>query len=145
MRIQMTGRRMELTDSLKAFAKEKIGRLAKYYDGIIKAQLILSPDFVARGSARRNEKLDPQDVDTKTDAAERQAAELAEPEGRPRTLPEVSGRVVSAELVLTVRRERAPFVARARGESCQAAIDIVVDKMERQLCKHKEKLADKRQ
>jgi len=124
LRLQIVCRNAELTEDLKAFAQEKIDRLEKYFDGVMKAQLILSPDFVTSG----------------TPAADEGDAEPAQRVEKPAV---ASGHVAAAELVLTLSHG-APLIARARGESFRAAIDMVADKVERQLRRHKEKLRDRR-
>ena len=50
MRLNIVCKNAELTDELKVFAQEKIDRLEKFFDGVMKAQLILSPDFVTSGA-----------------------------------------------------------------------------------------------
>ncbi len=42
MRIQVTGRNVEVTDELSSYAQEKIGKLERYFDGIQDAQVIFS-------------------------------------------------------------------------------------------------------
>ena len=124
MRIKIVCKNAELTEELKEFAQEKIDRLERYFEGIMKAQLILSPDFVTAG----------------VPAADESDAEPAQRVEKPAN---ASGHVASAEVVLTLSHGD-PLVARARGDSFRAAIDIAADKVERQLRKHKEKLRDRR-
>lgn len=42
MRIQVTGRNVNVTDELSRYAQEKIGKLEKYFDGIQDAQILFS-------------------------------------------------------------------------------------------------------
>jgi ribosomal subunit interface protein len=126
LRLNITARHAELSEEVKALAREKVGRLEKYSDRVTQAQLVLCPDFVAR----RGEGAPVPDDE--------------EPAGRSERSDDVSGRVATAELVMAVPRERSPLVVHARGESFQAAIDLAVDKMERRLRKYKEKLKDRR-
>ena len=127
MRLRITAKHTELTDSLKSFAEEKADRLLKFFDRSAHAQLILSPDFVGR---RKAEGLKEEDV--------------AEPDGRPDDSAAPSGHVATAELIMSLPGEKKPLVAHARGENYRASIDMVLDKMERQLAKHKEKRKDHR-
>jgi len=41
MKISVTSRKMELTDAIRSYAEEKVGRLDKYMDGIQEAQILL--------------------------------------------------------------------------------------------------------
>ena len=137
MRLRIVAKHTELSETLRQFAQEKIARLERYFDGVTQAQLILSPDFVARRGA--------QDQGGACDSAEADVDEVAEPAERPEGAQAASGHVAAAELLLRLPRERKPLVARARGESFTAAIDLVLDKMERQLTKSKEKRRERRQ
>ncbi len=124
MRLKIVCKNAELTEDLKAFAQEKIDRLERFFEGVMKAQVILSPDFVTTGTPGADE-------------GDSEPAPRAEKTG------DATGHVATAELVLTVTHG-APLVARARGENFRAAIDIAADKVERQLRRHKEKLRDRR-
>jgi putative sigma-54 modulation protein len=124
LRLKIVCKNVELTDELKAFAQEKIDRLEKFFDGVMKAQLILSPDFVTAGVPA-------------VDEGDSEPAQRLEKPG------DVSGHVAAAEIVLTLSHGD-PLVAHGRGDSFQAAIDIATDKVERQLRRHKEKLRDRR-
>lgn len=124
MRLKIVCKNAELTEELKSFAQEKIDRLERFFEGVMKAQLILSPDFVTSGVSA----VDEGD---------------SEPAQRVEKPADVSGHVAAAEIVLTLSHGD-PLVACARGDSFQAAIDIAADKVERQLRKHKEKLRDRR-
>jgi ribosomal subunit interface protein len=136
VRLRIVAKHTELTEPLKEFAHEKIEKLEKYFDRISQAQLILSPDFVARRGSEDQGGGDTAAVDTD---------EMTEPGQRPESEEHASGHLAAVELLLTVAGERKPLVARARGESFQAAIDLVLDKMERQLTKSKEKRRERRQ
>ena len=39
MQVTITGKGIELTEAIKAYAEEKIGALDKFYDGIIRAEM----------------------------------------------------------------------------------------------------------
>lgn len=43
MNIQITGRRIEVTDGMKEYATERIERLSRYFDRLNRAQLVLEP------------------------------------------------------------------------------------------------------
>lgn len=124
MRLKIVCKNAALTEELKTFAQEKIDRLEKFFEGVMKAQVILSPDFVTAGAPGADKGDD-------------------EPAARADKPADASGHVAAAEIVLTLSHG-APLVARAHGESFRAAIDIAADKVERQLRKHKEKLRDRR-
>jgi putative sigma-54 modulation protein len=134
VRLRIVAKHTELTEPLKEFAHEKIEKLEKYFDRISQAQLILSPDFVARRGSEDQGGGDAAAAD-----------EMTEPGQRPESEEHASGHLAAVELLVTVAGERKPLVARARGESFQAAIDLVLDKMERQLTKSKEKRRERRQ
>ena len=124
MRLNIVCKNAELTGELKAFAQEKIDRLERFFEGVMKAQLILSPDFVTAGQPAADKGDD-------------------EPAHRVEKPADASGHVAAAEIVLTLSHGD-PLVARARGDNFQAAIDMAADKVERQLRRHKEKLRDRR-
>jgi len=124
LRLKIVCKNAELTEELKSFAQEKIDRLERFFEGIMKAQLMLSPDFVTAGAPG-------------VDEGDSEPAQRVE---RPAN---ASGHVAAAEIVLKLSHGD-PLVARARGDSFQAAIDIAADKVERQLRRHKEKLRDRR-
>ncbi len=53
MKISVTARKMELTDAIRNYAEEKVGKLEKYMDGILEAQVLLRVEKhwqVAEGS-----------------------------------------------------------------------------------------------
>ena len=135
MRLRIVAKHIELSESLKKFAQEKTGRLEKYFEGVTQAQMILSNDFVGRrGGNDQGGMPEPEDSD-----------EIAEPAERQEHAPAPSGHCAAAELILNIPGERKPLVARARGENTRSAIDLALDKMERQLTKHKEKRREHRQ
>ena len=92
-RIVVTGRDDKVTSRHKNHAEEKISKLEKYFDGIVKIEAVLGHD---------------------RDGA-------------------------AAELVISVRRGK-PLVSNAHAQELYAAIDVVLDKAEKQLTRHKEKL-----
>ncbi len=96
MQIDVTGRHVEITDSLKAYVDNKFQRLERHFEHINNTHVILSVE------------------------KERQKAEA------------------------TVHVNRGNLFAEDEQEDMYAAIDGLVDKLDRQLKKHKEKLTDHR-
>ncbi|MCK9529555.1 MAG: ribosome-associated translation inhibitor RaiA [Gammaproteobacteria bacterium] len=96
MQLNITGHHVEITDALRAYVSDKLGRLERHFDHLTNAHVVLSV-----------EKL-------------RQKAEAT---------IHVAGNDLFAECV---------------DEDMYAAIDSMVDKLDRQLMKHKEKLSDHR-
>ncbi|MCL4122484.1 UNVERIFIED_CONTAM: hypothetical protein GTU68_040708 [Idotea baltica] len=92
MNIQITGRHVEVTEAIKNFVDEKIGKVSQYFDNITSAKVILSVE-----------------KDTQI-----------------------------AEVIITVPGSE--FVAKADDKDLYTAIDLVEDKIARQLRKHKNKL-----
>jgi putative sigma-54 modulation protein len=125
LRLVISARHTSLTDPVKAYAREKVGRLEKFIDNVTKAELVLCPGLHGGPHGRRE------------DSAPADGAAGGE------QLEDGSGGVAVAELVVSVAREHAPFVAHAKGESFHAAVDLVADKMERQLRRYKGKLRDR--
>lgn len=93
MQISITGRHVTVTDALRTYTQEKIGRLDRYFDGIQDISVILSLENHAQ----------------------------------------------KAECVLHVVRG-GTIVAEADGDDLYAAMDRVVEKMERRIKKYKDKL-----
>jgi putative sigma-54 modulation protein len=96
MQINISGRHVEVTDSMKEYVTSKIERLTHHHDRITSTNVILSVDKLI------------------------QKAEAT---------IHVSGKDVFAE---------------ATHEDLYAAIDALVDKLDRQLIKHKEKMRSHR-
>jgi putative sigma-54 modulation protein len=96
MQLNITGHHVEITDALRAYVNDKLGRLERHFDHLTNAHVVLSV-----------EKL-------------RQKAEAT---------IHVAGNDLFAECV---------------DEDMYAAIDALVDKLDRQLMKHKGKLSDHR-
>lgn len=92
MNIQITGRHVEVTEAIKNYVDEKIGKVSQYFDSITSSKVILSVE-----------------KDTQI-----------------------------AEVIITVPGTE--FVAKADDKDLYAAIDLVEDKIARQLRKHKNKL-----
>ena len=92
MNIQITGRHVEVTEAIKNYVDEKIGKVSQYFDNITSSKVILSVE-----------------KDTQI-----------------------------AEVIITVPGTE--FVAKADDKDLYAAIDLVEDKIARQLRKHKNKL-----
>ena len=96
MQINISGRHVEVTDSMKDYVTSKVERLTHHYDRITSTHVILSVDKLI------------------------QKAEAT---------IHVSGKDVFAD---------------ASHEDLYAAIDALVDKLDRQLIKHKEKMRSHR-
>ena len=96
MQINISGRHVEVTDSMKEYVTHKVERLTHHHDRITRTHVILSVDKLI------------------------QKAEAT---------IHVSGKDVFAE---------------ASNEDLYAAIDALVDKLDRQLIKHKEKMRSHR-
>ena len=96
MQISITGHHVEVTEALKAYVEEKIGKLKRHFDNVVDIHVILTV-----------EKLE-------------QKAEA------------------------TVQVSGAKLYAEDTQEDMYAAIDNMVDKLDRQVVKHKEKLQNHR-
>jgi putative sigma-54 modulation protein len=96
MHIDLTGHHMDITDSLRSYVNEKMGRLERHFDHVTNAHVILSV-----------EKL-------------RQKAEA------------------------TIQLNGSKVFADSTHENMYAAIDSLVDKLDRQVKKYKEKHAEER-
>lgn len=94
MQIDVTGRHVDVTDSLKTYVENKFQRLERHFEHINNTHVILSVE------------------------KERQKAEA------------------------TVHVNRGNLFADNEQEDMYAAIDGLIDKLDRQLKKHKEKLTD---
>lgn len=92
MNIQITGRHVEVTDSIKSYVNEKVGKVGHYFDNITSTKVIL-------------------DVEKDQQVA---------------------------EAIVTVPGSE--FVAKAKDKDLYAAIDMLEDKLVRQLKKHKDKM-----
>ncbi|MED7820181.1 MULTISPECIES: ribosome hibernation-promoting factor, HPF/YfiA family [unclassified Francisella] len=92
MNIQITGRHVEVTDAIKGYVDEKIGKVEHYFDHITSTKVILAVE------------------------KEQQVAEA----------------------IITVPGSE--FVAKAEDKDLYAAIDMLEDKLARQLKKHKNKM-----
>jgi putative sigma-54 modulation protein len=97
VQISVTGRHVEISDRVKAYAEEKAARLPRFYDRIHAIEFV---------------------VDKEKDQ-------------------------VAVELI--VHAAATPdFVARELGPEPLSCIDLLVDKMERQLTKHKERVRNRK-
>lgn len=94
MQITVSGRQVEITDSLRNYAEEKVGRVQKHFDDLITMNVVLQVE-------------------------------------KQRHLAEV-----------TLHAKGATLAASAEAQDMYAAIDAIADKLDRQVLKHKEKLAD---
>ena len=92
MQINLTGHHVEITDSLRDYVNEKVGRLEKHFEKVSNTHVILSVENV------------------------RQKAEA------------------------TVNMSGNSIFAEATADDMYASIDSLVDKLDRQVKKHKEKL-----
>lgn len=97
MRVTVTARHVEISDGMKDYAREKAGRLERYFDHLKKVEVILDMN---------------------------------------------GDRRFSAEMIASAVRGQV-LVCHSVDQTAMAALDSVVDKMERQLTKFKEKLYDK--
>ncbi len=96
MQVSITGHHVEVTEALKAYVEEKIGKVKRHFDNVVDVHVILTV-----------EKL-------------QQKAEA------------------------TVQLSGAKLYADDTQEDMYAAIDFMVDKLDRQIVKHKEKLQNHR-
>ncbi len=92
MRLKITGRHMELTDSIREYVEKKVGKITKFYDRLSEIEVIVDSE------------------------AKKSKVEL----------------IVKAD-------NHQPFVVHDSNDDAYACLDSVVDKMERQLKKYKEK------
>jgi putative sigma-54 modulation protein len=95
VRIQITGRHVEVPDDVRDYIHEKVGRLPRFYDRIHDVEVVLDHE---------------------------------------------SEQFTTEVIVRADRRQT--FVARETGPDTFALVDLVVDKLERQLKRHKEKSRD---
>jgi putative sigma-54 modulation protein len=96
MQISITGRHLEVTDSMKAYVEEKVNKLKRHFDHVTNIHVIL----------------------------------------------EVEKNMHKAEA--TVQVSGATLFAEEHQEDMYAAIDLMVDKLDRQILKHKEKISNHR-
>jgi putative sigma-54 modulation protein len=97
MQVNISGHQLDVTDALRAYIEEKLGRLERHFDKITNVQVIMEVEKLKQ----------------KIEA----------------TLHIAGGEVV----------------ANAVHEDMYAAIDLLTDKLDRQLIKHKEKQLDRQQ
>ena len=97
MRITLSGRHVAITDAIRDYAREKVEKLGKYFEGITNAQVKLGVEGVQH----------------------------------------------NAEIIVAAAGG-ATIIASASSNDMYGAIDIVADKVERQLKKHKAKLQSRR-
>jgi putative sigma-54 modulation protein len=95
MQLNISGHHVDVTEALKSYVSEKIGKLERHYDHITNVHVVLSVEKM------------------------RQRAEA------------------------TVHVSGAELFADADSEDMYAAIDMLTDKLDRQLIKHKEKTVDR--
>ena len=94
MQIELTGHHIEITDSLRTYVSEKMGKLERHFDKVSNTHVILS-------------------VEKNTQKAE-----------------------------ATVHMSGHDIFAEARESDMYASIDALVDKLDRQVKKHKEKITN---
>ena len=94
MQLEITGHHIDVTDSMNAYVREKVGRVTRHVDRVINIHVILE---VQKGRHRAEASL------------------------------HVSGNHIFAE---------------AQADDMYSAIDLLADKLDRQIVKHKEKVKD---
>ena len=94
MQLEITGHHNDVTDSMNAYVREKVGRVTRHFDRVINIHVILE---VQKGRHRAEASL------------------------------HVSGNHIFAE---------------AQADDMYSAIDLLADKLDRQIVKHKEKVKD---
>lgn len=97
MQVAVTARHLDITDSMKNYAEEKTGKLARYYDRIDQIEVLLDRESLQYRV----------EVVVHTDHAQ-------------------------------------TFVGHVDAGNFHEAVDLVSDKMERQILKHKEKLRNRK-
>jgi len=97
---QLTGRNLEITDAMRSYAEDKLGKLNRFTDQIVDARVVMSYDDRVGGEPAKVE------------------VQINVPNGMLR--------------------------AEERGVDTYAAIDMVVDKLERQLKRFKDRVRGKR-
>ncbi len=132
MRMVISARHTHLSEKMKAYAQEKVGKLERFDENITHAELVLMAEFHGK-----------RDSGGPADGLAASERPDQEPGGRAEKPEAFTGDVGAAELIVSVARGHAPFIAHADGGGLYAAIDLVVDKMERQLRKYREKLKDR--
>jgi putative sigma-54 modulation protein len=98
MEITISGKHIEITDAIRQYALDKVGKLPRYFDRI-------------------------QAIDVVADRSE--------------------GYGYQVEILVHVEHHD-PFIARSHNEDLYACIDETIDKVERQLTDHKEKLRNRK-
>lgn len=100
MEIIVSGRHLDITDAIRQYATDKVGRLPKFFDRVQVIEVIAD-----KGEAHDN----------------------------------------SQQVEIIVRAEHVdPFIARAAGNDLYACIDDAVEKLERQLREHKDKVRNRK-
>ena len=94
MQLEITGHHIDVTDSMNAYVREKVGRVTRNFERVINIHVILE---VQKGRHRAEASL------------------------------HVSGNHIFAE---------------AQADDMYSAIDLLADKLDRQIVKHKEKVKD---
>ena len=94
MQLEITGHHIDVTDSMNAYVREKVGRVTRHFDRVINIHVILE---VQKGRHRAEASL------------------------------HVSGNHIFAD---------------AQADDMYSAIDLLADKLDRQIVKHKEKVKD---
>jgi putative sigma-54 modulation protein len=97
MQVNISGHQLVVTDALRDYITEKLGRLERHFDKITNVQVILEVEKLKQ------------------------------------------------KIEATVRVAGGEVVANAEHEDMYAAIDLLADKLDRQLIKHKEKQLDRQQ
>lgn len=97
MDIMVSGRHMDITDAIRAYAEEKVAKLPRYFDRVQQIEVIVC-------KADKHHELEVIVHADKTD----------------------------------------PFICKVEGEDLYACIDEAVDKLERQLTDHKDRLRNRK-
>ena len=94
MQIQITGRKVEVTDAMRTFVEDKFNKLSRHFNHIGQIHVILTVDY-------------------------------------PRHL---------AEARMHIPGPKGELFAETEADNMYAAVDLLLDKLDRQILKHKEKM-----
>ena len=97
MELNVSGRHMEITDAIRAYASDKVSKLTRYYDRISSIEVVIDK----------------------------------------------GGQVHELEVIVHIERSD-PSIVKISGTDVYACIDEAVDKLERKLTDHKDKLRNRK-
>lgn len=97
MQVLVTGRHLDLTNEIRAYAREKAARLPRYYDRIKSIEIVVGQD----------------------------------------------GGAYAVEMTV-LADHRQQFVGQEANQDLFAAVDLLMDKMKRQLTRHKERFRNRK-